>query len=364
MKTSDFDYALPPELIAQTPVEPRDSSRLLVVDRATGKIEHRYFRDIGDYLAAGDVLVGNNSRVIAARLFGRKASGGKSELLLLEKVADGQWKALVKGKRTRVGSTITIFDKQDQPSEFEATITAELAGATRIVQFNHPIEPALQRLGHTPLPPYIHQQIEDSERYQTIYAQPEGSAAAPTAGLHFTGDLLLSLRAQRVQFETVTLHVGLDTFQPVKTERVEDHQIHTEVIELGLRSAENINQAKLAGKRLVAVGTTSVRVLETAALRATGFNDPLHNIVQRQNELDMCPWKPVIAYQGRSDLFIYPGYRFRVVDALITNFHLPNSSLLMLVAAFATPDLMRHVYDVAIQERYRFFSFGDAMLIL
>lgn len=364
MKTSAFNYDLPPELIAQTPAEPRDSSRLLVVDRATGSIEHRYFRDIGDYLAAGDVLVGNNSRVIPARLFGRKSTGGKSELLLLEKLPDGQWKALVKGKRTRIGSVITILDKQAQPSEFAATITAELDAAERIVQFDRPIDSALSELGHTPLPPYIHQQVADSERYQTIYSQPSGSAAAPTAGLHFTGDLLLSLREKKVQFETVTLHVGLDTFQPVKTERVEDHKIHTEVIELGLGSAETINQTKLAGKRLVAVGTTSVRVLETTALRSTGFNDPLYNIVQRQHELNLCPWKPVIAYQGRSDLFIYPGYRFRVVDALITNFHLPHSSLLMLIAAFATPELMRHVYDIAIKERYRFFSFGDAMLIL
>ena len=363
MRTSEFDYELPTELIAQTPVEPRDSSRLMVVHRATGKIEHRFFREIGSYLHAGDLLVGNNSRVIPARLFGRKVTGGQCEILLLEKVGELSWNVLIGGRRTKVGTVIEIIDRQRLPSEVTATISAELEGAERTIQFNLPIEAHWQRLGHTPLPPYIHQQVDDSERYQTVYARPDGSAAAPTAGLHFTPDLLWQLREQEIGLEQVTLHVGLGTFQSVSAEWVADHPIHSEQLELKVESAERINQTKLHGNRVIAIGTTSVRVLETAAWKSMGYTGSLRQI-STISPPAACPWKPVAAYRGTTDLYIYPGYAFRVVDALITNFHLPQSSLLMLVAAFAGYDLMRAAYDTAIAEKYRFFSFGDAMLIL
>ena len=363
MLTADFDYDLPPDRIAQTPVEPRDSSRLMVVHRDSGEIEHRTFRDISDYLNAGDVLVANNSRVIPARLMARKTTGGKSEILLLEKMSDVSWKALVKGKRTRPGTELNVLDKAGQPSGTRAVILAEMSGAERLINFETPIEPLLDELGHMPLPPYIRPKLTNPERYQTIYARPEGSAAAPTAGLHFTPDLMLSLRERRVQFETVTLHVGLDTFQPVKSETVAGHEIHREWVSLGLGSAETINRASVAGGNIIAVGTTSVRVLETAAWRAAGEFGSLQQVSARETP-PACPWKPVAAYEGQTDLYIYPGYQFRAVDHLLTNFHLPKSSLLMLVSAFASYDLMRHAYDVAIQEQYRFFSFGDAMLIL
>ena len=363
MLTADFDYDLPLDRIAQTPVEPRDSSRLMVVHRASGQIEHRTFRDIGEYLGAGDVLVANNSRVIPARLMARKTTGGKSEILLLEKFDATSWKALVKGKRTRAGTEIDILDKQGEKSGTRATILAEMSGAERLIAFTTPIEPLLPQLGYLPIPPYIHDQPANAERYQTIYSRPEGSAAAPTAGLHFTPDLMLALRERRVQFETVTLHVGLDTFQPVKSETVAGHEIHKEWIQMGLNSAETINRASVAGKQIIAVGTTSVRVLETAAWRAAGELGSLQQVSAIQTP-PACPWKPVAPYEGPTDLYIYPGYQFRAVDKLITNFHLPKSSLLMLVSAFSSQELMRHAYDVAIKENYRFFSFGDAMLIV
>ena len=363
MKTSDFDYHLPQERIAQTPVEPRDSSRLMVIHRENGLIEHRTFADVGAYLNAGDLLVANNSRVIPARLFGRKTTGGKSEILLLEHLHGNSWKALIKGKKTRAGTVIELWDKADQPTGIQGTILAELAGAQRLIDFNQPVAPHLAEIGHTPLPPYIREQIANAERYQTVYSRPEGSAAAPTAGLHFTPDLLLALREKGVALETVTLHVGLDTFQPVKVENIEEHQIHSEWVELGVNSAERINRTYLAGGRIVAVGTTSVRTLETAAWRAVGENGTLQTVSALETA-PACPWKPVSAWTGQTDLFIHPGYQFRATNALITNFHLPQSSLLMLVAAFAGYDLMRHAYDVAITEKYRFFSFGDAMLIL
>ncbi len=364
METAAFDYTLPPELIAQTPAMPRDSSRLLVVHRATGELEHRTFRDIGDYLTEGDLLVGNNSRVLPARLFGRKTTGGKSEILLLEQLNGSAWKALVRGKRTRAGTVIDIWTHDETPSGIQAEVLAELGDAQRLLQFSKPIAPHLPTLGHTPLPPYITETLPDAERYQTVYARPEGSAAAPTAGLHFTPDLLLALRAQGVRFETVTLHVGLDTFKPVSAAAVADHVIHSEAVSIGVDEAEMINQVKLASKRIVAVGTTSVRVLETAAWRSAGVTGSLRQIVTETAAHNACPWKPVIPYTGATDLYIYPGYPYRVVDSLLTNFHLPKSSLLMLVAAFAGYDLMQHAYQTAIAHNYRFFSFGDAMLIL
>lgn len=362
MKTAKFDYELPPELIAQAPVEPRDSSRLLVLHRETGQIEHRHFSDIGAYMRTGDVLAANDSRVLPARLFGRKATGGKVELLLLDRRTDTTWSALVGGKRLHTGVSLTLLDNNGDPSGISARITAELDGPQREVTFDRPVDELLPALGHTPLPPYIHEPLADPERYQTIYARPAGSAAAPTAGLHFTPDLLLALRDRGVQFETTTLHVGLDTFKPVTADAIADHHIHSEWAQLAVDSAERINRAKLAGGRLIAVGTTTTRVLETAALRSAGVTGSLQRV--SAEALDACPWRPVAAFTGPTDLYIYPGYTFRAVDALITNFHLPQSSLMMLVAAFAGYDTIMHAYRVAVAERYRFYSFGDAMLIV
>lgn len=367
MKTADFDYHLPQALIAQEPLEQRDASRLLVLNRVNGEIEHHRFADIGRYLRPGDILVANNSRVIPARLYGKKtATGGRVEILLLEQTASGKWRGLVGGKRLQEGTQIRLEDTAGNETDIVATITQVLAGSQREIAFDRPIEPLLDQLGHTPLPPYIHQPVADSERYQTIYSRPPGSAAAPTAGLHFTPDLLLSLREKGVLFETVTLHVGLDTFKPVTAETVERHTIHSEWATLSPETARRINEAKLAGGRIVAVGTTSVRVLETAALRSAGISGSLQTITQRDisgETTNICPWRPVAAFEGRSDLYIYPGYRYRAVDMLITNFHLPQSTLLMLVAAFAGKEQIFNAYAAAIEEKYRFYSFGDAMLI-
>jgi S-adenosylmethionine:tRNA ribosyltransferase-isomerase len=379
MKTSDFDYHLPPEQIAQHPLAERDASRLLVMHRADGRLEHRRFRDISDYLRPGDILVANNSRVIPARLYGRKVgSGGRVELLLLEELTaeraaereakseeraeERRWRVLAGGRRLVEGVAIELDDKAGRPAGIRATITAVLDGAQREVTFDRPLGPILDALGHTPLPPYIREPLADAGRYQTIYARPPGSAAAPTAGLHFSPELLLSLREKGVLFETCTLHVGLDTFQPVNEAQVEEHIIHSEWATLSPEAARRINEAKLAGGRLVAVGTTSVRVLETAALRSAGVMGSL----QRMSEEDSlaCPWRPVAAFEGPTDLYIYPGYRFRAVDALITNFHLPQSTLLMLVSAFAGRERILAAYETAVREGYRFYSFGDAMLIL
>jgi S-adenosylmethionine:tRNA ribosyltransferase-isomerase len=362
LKTAAFDYELPQELIAQTPVEPRDASRLLVLHRETGEIEHRRFSAVVDYFDTGDMLVANDSRVLPARLFGRKSTGAQIELLLLERINDTTWKTLVGGKRIREGTELVIFNSDGDESDVMARVVAELEGPQRLIEFDRPIDDLLVELGHTPLPPYIHEKLDDPERYQTIYSRPVGSAAAPTAGLHFTPDILFDLRDRGVQFETTTLHVGLDTFKPVSAENVADHHIHSEWAQLKVNSAERINQAKLAGGRLFAVGTTATRTLETAALRSAGITGSLQHISQQP--LDFCPWKPVAAFEGPTDLFIYPGYTYRAVDALITNFHLPQSSLLMMIAAFVGYDTMRRVYETAIAERYRFYSFGDAMLIL
>ncbi len=367
MKTVDFDYELPRELIAQQPLARRDGSRLMVVSRSGARLEHREFIDLLDYLRPGDILVANNSRVIPARLYGRKSSGGKVELLLLEQIDELHWKALVGGKKLATGSTIAIDQLDGGGSEFSGTITAIFDGPLRQIRFNQPINAHLDALGHIPLPPYIHEELLDSERYQTVYARPPGSAAAPTAGLHFTPELLFELRQKGVLWETITLHVGLDTFKPVEATDVGDHVIHSEWASLSPESARRINEAKLAGGRLVAVGTTTVRTLETAALRSAGRTGSLRTISCRDaagETTSLCPWKPVAAFEGATDLFIYPGYMFRAVDAMVTNFHLPQSSLLMLVAAFVGREQVLSAYKTAVGERYRFFSFGDAMLIL
>jgi S-adenosylmethionine:tRNA ribosyltransferase-isomerase len=367
MNTEDFTYHLPQELIAQRPLTPRDASRLLVLDRANGRIAHRHFTDLLDYLQPGDILVANNSRVIPARLFGQKGSGGRVEILLLERLDDTRWQALVGGKKLVVGAEIRLEDAEGRLTEVVGTVTAVLDGPQREITFNRPIDDDLEDLGHTPLPPYIHETLADAERYQTVYSRPAGSAAAPTAGLHFTGDLLMALRAKGVLFETVTLHVGLDTFKPVAADRVADHVIHSEWASLSGETARRINEARLAGGRIVAVGTTAVRTLETGALRSAGIMGSLQTISARDatgETSNLCPWKPVAAFEGPTDLFIYPGYKFRAVDALITNFHLPQSSLLMLVAAFVGREKMLEVYETAVTEKYRFFSFGDAMLIM
>jgi len=353
MKTSALDYPLPTELIAQEAVEPRDSSRLLVIHRATGELEHRIFHDIGAYLRPGDLLVANETRVIPARLFGRKEpTGGKVELLLLRSLDARRWHALVGGARTRVGTRIRLW-RGEEPTAITAEITETGERGARVLTFSEPLEPHLDEIGSIPLPPYIHKPLDDPERYQTIYSRTPGSAAAPTAGLHFTPDLMLALRDQGVQFAFVTLHVGLDTFRPITEETLAAHQIHREWARLTPEVAAQINQAKMMGRRVIAVGTTSMRVLETAAR---------HGLVQTPD--GTCPWRALAPYEGFTDLYITPGFQFRVVDAMLTNFHLPRSSLLALVMAFAGVDLIRAAYAAAIHERYRFFSLGDATLIL
>jgi S-adenosylmethionine:tRNA ribosyltransferase-isomerase len=362
VQVSQFDYHLPPELIAQTPIEPRHASRLMVVNRHTGDISHHTFADLVDLLQAGDILVANDSRVIPARLFGRKESGGQVEILLLKQLDDRQWEVLVGGKRLRPGVEITIEGAGAPEQPLTLTIKEDLGEARRRVSFSRPVDALLAAVGHTPLPPYIHTPLGDAERYQTVFSRIDGSAAAPTAGLHFSPEILLALRSKGVALEYVTLHIGLDTFKPVTVDRVEAHSIHREYIRLTADTARRINQAKLAGGRLVAVGTTAVRTLETAALRSAGQTGSL----KEASRLDsgICPWKPVAAIEEETDLYIYPGFTFRAVEVMLTNFHLPKSTLLMLVSAFAGPDLIRRAYELAVAERYRFYSFGDAMLIL
>jgi S-adenosylmethionine:tRNA ribosyltransferase-isomerase len=352
---SEFDYDLPAELIAQTPVEPRDSSRLMVVNRAIRSIDAGHvFRDIITMISPGDVLVLNTTRVIPARLPAVKPSGGAAEVLLLRQLAPTRWEALVGGRNLRPGAVLTF-----PGAAITATIAAEHEGAVRELVFSEPPGDHLKNIGQTPLPPYIHQRVEDPERYQTVYAREQGSAAAPTAGLHFTPDLLLALRDKGVLFAHCTLHIGLDTFQPVKVEQIEQHHIHSERASLSAADAEIINKAKLAGGRVVAVGTTSARTLETAALVSAG-GDPAHP----EHVPDACPWRPVSAFDADTRLFITPGYAWRAVDAMVTNFHLPKSTLLMMIASFAGHDLIREAYEAAKRERFRFFSFGDAMLIV
>ena len=339
MKTSDFMYDLPEDRIAQTPVEPRDHSRLLVYDRKTGEIEHKHFYDIADYLNPGDALVINETRVIPARLYGVRAGGGACELLLLKQLGPKRWESLVRpGAKLKIGKTVSIGD-----GKMTATIAGESEGGARIVDFEceGSFEAALDELGEMPLPPYIHEKLTDKTRYQTVYAKEDGSAAAPTAGLHFTPDLLQKIKSKGVEIIPVLLHVGLGTFRPVKAENVEDHEMHSEYYEVSEEAAEKIRKIRESGHRVIAVGTTSVRTLESSA-QETGFVAPKKT------------W---------TSIFITPGYRFRAVDALITNFHLPGSTLIMLVSALMGREEALRVYNIAVKENYRFFSFGDAMFI-
>jgi S-adenosylmethionine:tRNA ribosyltransferase-isomerase len=355
MKTSDFDYHLPESSIAQTPAEPRDSSRLLVLDRATGDVEHKTFRDLSLILRPDDLLVLNRTRVIPARIFAKKETGGRVELLLLRRRDSLTWEALVGGKGLKVGKK--VFVESDDSSRWseksgdfslqiiQAEIIEILEGSERLIRFSEPIEPYFSKVGNVPLPPYIHEKLNDPERYQTVYSRDVGSAAAPTAGLHFTPQLLDELKQKGVKTAYVTLHVGLDTFAPVTEENPEEHKIHTEWCELPQETADLINQTKQNGGRVIAVGTTSVRTLESAA------------IVNRQSSI-------VNSFAGSTSIFILPGYQFKVVDAMITNFHLPKSTLIMLVSAFAGRERILQTYETAIKEGYRFYSFGDAMLIV
>jgi S-adenosylmethionine:tRNA ribosyltransferase-isomerase len=363
MKISDFDYDLPMELIAQRPIEPRDASRLLVVNRVSRTWEHRHFRDLGAYLRPGDLLIANQSRVLPARLLGRRAeTGGVVEILLLTERPDlgpDCWETLVRpGRRLHAGTHVE-FCHETEGVRLHAEILQRTDAGGRIVHFTVPRQETVQphanpysiltvrqridKIGRMPLPPYIHETLDDPERYQTVYARIKGSAAAPTAGLHFTPELLDQLRLQGIRVGFVTLHVGLDTFRPVECEDVSEYKMHSEEIELDTLTAELINATRQAGGRVVAVGTTSVRVLESITSMHDGH---------------------IVPYQGQTRLFITPGYRFQAVDAMITNFHLPRSTLLLLVSAFMSKELMEEVYHEAIDERYRFFSFGDAMLLL
>jgi S-adenosylmethionine:tRNA ribosyltransferase-isomerase len=349
MKTADFDYDLPQELIAQTPIEPRDSSRLLVVDRCARSIAHRLFTDITEYLGPGDLLVFNESRVIPARIYGRKPTGGQVEILLLRPRDQHVWEALCRGKRIRPGAQLQILrERGGLPSGASAEVVRTGERGWKLLAFDRPVLSLADEVGATPLPPYIHAPLQDADRYQTVYARTPGSAAAPTAGLHFTPGLLERIREMGVGSAFVTLHIGLDTFRPVTEERVEDHQIHTEYCVLTSEGARRVNATWRSGGRIVAVGTTSLRVLESAA---RGVEPGMSGGIVRP--LD-----------GPTDLFVYPGHTFRAVDALITNFHLPRSTLLMLVAAFAEKALVDRAYAEAIRKRYRFYSFGDAMIIL
>jgi S-adenosylmethionine:tRNA ribosyltransferase-isomerase len=340
LKTSAFDYDLPLEYIAQTPVEPRDASRLMIMHRKTGQLEHTVFRDIGRYLRPGDVLVLNQTRVIPARLYAHKIhTGGRVELLLLRRQNARTWEVLVGGKGLKPGKIVQV---ENGP---QAEILTNLGGPRRLVRFSEPPENFWDIAGHMPLPPYIRVPLEDPERYQTVFARQPGSAAAPTAGLHFTPRLLAQLQQQGIRIVNITLHVGLDTFAPVTEERPEEHKIHTEWCQVSPQAAQAINQAAGEGGRVVAVGTTAVRTLESAAQQAG-------------------PGQVVAPFEGPTDLFILPGYQFRAVDAMVTNFHLPKSTLIMLVSAFAGRERVLDAYRKAIQEGYRFYSFGDAMLIL
>ena len=335
---SSYYYQLPEELIAQTPVEPRDSSRLLVYHRKNGQIEHKIFRDIVDYLNNGDVLVINNTRVLPARLFGYKDTGAKIEVLLQKRIDLKNWEVIAKPfKRLSVGTKVT----------FSTNLSCEVVekgdyGSCKIrFDFDGVFEDRLSEVGQMPLPPYIHEKLKNKERYQTVYSKVEGSSAAPTAGLHFTKELLTKIKDKGVEIIEVLLHVGLGTFRPVKEDNILNHEMHSEYIEMTEENANKLNRAKQEGRRIIAVGTTSVRVLESCA-------DNNGNIIPQKRE---------------TDIFIYPSYKFKVVDALITNFHLPESTLIMLISAFAGYDETMHIYREAVKEKYRFFSFGDAMFI-
>ncbi len=339
MLLSDFDYELPEELIAQTPIEPRNASRLLVLDPATETIRHHRFFELRDFLTPGDTLIFNDTRVMPARLIGhREPGGGRVEIFLLRRVEGDVWETLVKpGRKARIGVVVRFGEELSA----EIMDNTEFGGRLVRLRYQGIFEEVLDRLGETPLPPYIHEKLTDRERYQTVYNRETGSAAAPTAGLHFTREQLQELKDYGVNLGFLTLHVGLGTFRPVKEERIEDHTMHREFYAIGEKTAQLIMDTKARGHRVIAVGTTSIRTLESAA---SGKNE-------------------IAARSGWTDIFIYPGYEFKIVDAVITNFHLPKSTLIMLISAFAGRELVLRAYREAVKERYRFFSFGDAMFI-
>lgn len=340
MKVSDFDFELPEELIAQHPLEKRDSSRLMVLDKKTGSIEHRSFHDVIEYLNAGDTLVLNNTRVMPARLIGEKEeTGGKIEFLLLKRIEGDKWECLAKpGKRAKIGQSFTFGE-----GKLKCKVVDIIEEGNRIIEFSYDgiFEQVLDELGEMPLPPYITEKLDDKERYQTVYSKEKGSAAAPTAGLHFTNELLDQIKAKGVNIAYVTLHVGLGTFRPVKVEDINEHVMHSEYYHLDKENADLINETKKRGNKIIAVGTTSTRTLETIG-DENGF-------VREQS--------------GWTDIFIYPGYKYKVIDELITNFHLPESTLIMLVSALAGKENVMNAYNTAVKEKYRFFSFGDSMII-
>lgn len=339
MNVSEFNYELPEELIAQVPIQKRDESRLMVLNRKEKTIEHKTFKDILDYLKPGDVLVRNNTKVIPARLYGKKETGANVEFLLLNRIEEDFWEVMVRpGRKLPVGTKVTFGD-----GLLEAEILELLNDGNRKVKFSYDgiFNEILDKIGLMPLPPYIREKLEDKKRYQTVYAQYEGSAAAPTAGLHFTEELLKKIQEKGVEIANVTLHVGIGTFRPVKVEKIEDHDMHTEHFYIKEEDVEKINNAKKNGKRVIAIGTTSCRVLESIS-----------------NEEGLV--KP---YEGDTQIFIYPGYKFKCIDGLITNFHLPESTLIMLVSALAGKEYIMKAYNEAVKEKYRFFSFGDAMFI-
>ena len=340
MKTHDFWYDLPQELIAQTPLEKRDNSRLMVMDRVTGQIAHRHFYDLPEYLRPGDCLVMNDSRVLPARLLGHRPTGGAVEILLLRDLGNKKWECLCKpGRKMQVGSRVTFGD-----GELEAEVTEVREDGNRVVEFRYEgiFLEILERLGKMPLPPYIKEELQDQERYQTVYSRESGSAAAPTAGLHFTKDLLQRIREKGVNEAFVTLHVGLGTFRPVKAEEVTEHHMHSEFCMMSQETADLLNETKKNGGRIICVGTTSCRTLESLVNEDGTFSEK----------------------NAWTEIFIYPGYQFKAMDGLVTNFHLPESTLVMLVSAFAGREHILNAYNIAVRERYRFFSFGDAMLIL
>ena len=339
MKKSDFYFDLPEELIAQTPLERRDASRLLTLDKTTGAVAHHHFYELPQFLRPNDCLVLNDSRVLPARLLGHRSTGGAVEVLLLRDKGDGVWECLTKpGRKTHTGTELSFGD-----DELTATVVGEVDDGNKLVQFHYKgiFLEVLERLGQMPLPPYIHEQLQDPERYQTVYSRANGSAAAPTAGLHFTKELLEKLQAQGVNLAYVTLHVGLGTFRPVKAEEITDHHMHSEFCMMSAETAELLNRTHREGHRIVCVGTTSCRTVESLVEPDGTFREK-------------SAW---------TDIFIYPGYKFRALDALITNFHLPESTLVMLGSALAGRENILHAYQVAVQEKYRFFSFGDAMFI-
>ena len=340
MKLEEFDYYLPEELIAQVPIRQRDMSRLMVLDKKEQKIENKVFKDIIDYLEPGDCLVRNNTKVIPARLYGKKETGANVEFVLLKRIEGDTWETIVKpGKKLKLGTKVIFGD-----GILIAEILDIMEGGTRKVKFSYEgiFNEILDKIGLMPLPPYIHESLKEKNRYQTVYAKYDGSAAAPTAGLHFTDELLSEIEKKGINIANVTLHVGIGTFRPVKEENIEDHKMHTEHFYIKEEDAKKINETKKNGKRVIAVGTTSCRVLETIADKNTGL---------------------VMPQEADTGIYIYPGYKFKCIDALITNFHLPKSTLLMLVSALAGKDFIMEAYKQAVEERYRFFSFGDAMFI-